>query len=106
MRVEYVELRETTLDALVDIAEPLLEPQHLLSDDRETKVPGLDDAGMYGSDRDLVHAFALDAHEGVHVDARFMVSQRGCSARKRVESGRPGIVTQPRPRIRVRRADA
>src|SRR5215470_10840659 len=97
MRVEHVEFRETTLDALVHIAEPLLEPQHLLSDNRETKVPGLDDARVYGSDRDLVHAFALDAHERVRVDARFMVSQRGCRARERVESGRPGVVTQPRP---------
>ena len=56
---------EALLDALVHVAQPLLEPQHLLADDLEAEVAGLDDAGVHGSDGDLVHAVAFDAHERI-----------------------------------------
>mgnify|MGYP006213732327 CR=1 FL=1 len=53
---------EASFDALVHVAEPLLEPQHLLADDGETEMPGLDRAGVDGADRNFVHAVAFDEH--------------------------------------------
>ena len=55
------------LDALVHIAEPLLEPHHRLAVGGEAEMPGLDDAGMDRADRDLVQILALDGQEGVRV---------------------------------------
>ena len=52
-------------DALVHIAEPLLEPHHRLAVGGEAEMPGLDDAGMYGPDRDLMQILALDGEEGI-----------------------------------------
>ena len=63
MAFEYRQLRETPLDALVHVAEPLLEPQHLLADDREPEVAWLDDARVHGPHRHLVHAVTGDAHK-------------------------------------------
>ena len=59
MALEERQLREAPLDALVRVAQPLLEPQHFFTDDREAKVPRLDDAGVHRAHRDLVHALAL-----------------------------------------------
>ena len=50
-------------DALVHIAEPLLQPHHVLAIGGEAEMSRLDDAGMHGTDRDLVQAFALDRQE-------------------------------------------
>ena len=52
------------------VAEPLFELQHLLADDREAEVPGLDDAGMDGPDGNLGHAVAGHAHEFVSIGLR------------------------------------
>ena len=52
------------LDALVDIAEPLLQPHHGLAIGGEAEMAGLDDAGMHRPDRDLVQALALGRQEG------------------------------------------
>ena len=48
------------VDALVDVAEPLLQPHHGLAVGGEAEMPGLDDAGMHRPDRDLVQALAFD----------------------------------------------
>ena len=57
------QLREAPLDALMHIPKPLLEAEDLLADNRESKVAGLDDAGVHGADGNLVDAVALDSHE-------------------------------------------
>src|SRR5947199_80989 len=49
--------------ALVQVAQPFLQPGHRLALDVEAEMPGLDDAGMDRADRDLVHAIALDGEE-------------------------------------------
>jgi hypothetical protein len=40
----------------VDVAEPLLEPDHRLAVGGEAEMAGLDDAGMDRADRNLVQA--------------------------------------------------
>jgi hypothetical protein len=100
MPVERRELGESLLDPLVRVAEPFLEAQHLLADDREPEVTGLDDARMHRPDRNLVDTVAGDANEGI-VDDR---SGGEAGARDRViEQGqvvaRPRAVVQPRPGV-------
>src|SRR4029450_3567993 len=56
---------EALLDALVHVAEALLEPQHLFADDRKAEVPRLDDAGVDRTHRDLVHAVTADRDEWI-----------------------------------------
>ena len=53
----------SAFDALVHIAEPLLQPHHRLAIGGEAEMAGLDDAGMHRADRDLVQAFAFDREE-------------------------------------------
>ena len=53
------------LDALVHIAEPLLQPHDMFAIGGETEMSGLDDAGMHRADRDLMQAFALGWQEFV-----------------------------------------
>ena len=53
------------LDALVHVAEPLLEAHHGLAVGGEAEMAGLDDAGVHRADRDLVQALALDRQERV-----------------------------------------
>src|SRR5881396_2425763 len=62
-------LLEAFLDAFVLVAEPLLKLQDLFADDREAEVPRLDRARVDRTDRDLVHAFALDRYERIAVRA-------------------------------------
>ena len=57
--------RHERLDALVHIAEPLLEPHHRLAAGGEAEMPRLDDPGMHRADRYLVQALAFDRQEGV-----------------------------------------
>ena len=57
--------RHQRLDALVDVAEPLLQAHHRLAIGGEAEMAGLDDAGMHRADRDLVQALALGRQEGV-----------------------------------------
>ena len=49
----------------MDIAKPLLEPQHFLADNGKTEMAGLDDAGVDRADRDFVYPVAFDADEGI-----------------------------------------
>ncbi len=86
---------EALVDALVRVAQALLEAQYLFAYDGETEVAGLDDARMDGPDRNLVHAVALDPHEGI----RFLHVGRGGSLEILAQWKfvlAPGAVTQPR----------
>ncbi len=47
------------------VAEPFLEPCHRLAIRREAKMAGLDDAGMDGTDRNLVQAVTMHGQEPV-----------------------------------------
>ena len=98
---------EALVDALVHVAQALLEAQHLLADDGEAEVAGLDDAGVDGAHRDLVHAVALDAHEVV-VGERVGRQPGGIEVAAQREGLRgPGAVAQPGARVgRARGADA
>jgi hypothetical protein len=53
------------IDALVHVAEPLLQARHGLAIRRETEMARLDDAGMDRTDRDLVKAVAMHGQEGI-----------------------------------------
>src|SRR5215469_12666990 len=101
MGVEDLELSEAPLDALVHVAETLLEPQHLLPNDGEAKVAGLDGARVHRAHGNLVHTLSVDAHEGVHIDARFVIGQPLRRIPEWMKTGWPGIVAQPGPRVRV-----
>ncbi len=53
------------LDALVQIAEPLLQPHHRLAAGVEAEMAGLDDSGMNRPDRNLVQRRPLGAAKGI-----------------------------------------
>ena len=53
------------LDALVHVAEPLLEAHHMFAVGGEAEMSRFDDAGMHGTDRNLVQAFAFGGEESV-----------------------------------------
>ena len=53
------------LDALVHVAQALLQPHHGFAIGGEAEVAGLDDAGMHRTDRDLVQAVAFHRQERV-----------------------------------------
>src|SRR5262249_28049123 len=61
---------EALLDPFVHVTESLLQAQHLLANDLETEMARLDDAGVNGTDRNLVHAIPGDANERVLFLAR------------------------------------
>src|ERR1700694_629556 len=56
---------EAFFDPLVGVAEALLQPEHFLAYDLKAEMPRFDDPGVHGPDRNLVHAVAGDAHEGI-----------------------------------------
>ena len=64
----------------------------------KSKMPGLDDAGMHGADRNLMQPLALGGEESV---GRNVSGRRRSRAERRED--RPTSMVQPRPRIR--RAD-
>ena len=103
--VEDRQFGEASLDALVHVAQALLEPQHLLAHHGEAEVSGFDDAGVHRADGNLMDAVALDPHERVIVDRR--LGRRGHRAggqRERVRG--PGRMAQPRPGVPVGRTQA
>ena len=53
------------LDALVGISQPLLQPDHGLAAGGKPEMPGLDNSGMHGTDRDLVQAVAFRRQEAI-----------------------------------------
>ena len=56
---------EQPLDALVDEPQAGLHVEDRLADDGEPEVAGFDDAGVHGTDGDLVDAGPLDGEEGI-----------------------------------------
>ena len=60
---------------------------------------GLDDARMHGTNGDLVHALAVDAHEGIDIDTGLVNGQARRRIEERMEVRGPGVVTQPRARM-------
>ena len=87
---------EELLDASVDEPEPGLHPQDGFADDGEPEVAGLDEAGVHGSDGDLVDAVAFDLEEGegahVGVEARVGV---GVAAHRVPALGPVAVTDQP-----------
>ena len=77
-------------DALVGISQPLFQPDHGLAARGKAEMPGLDDAGMHRTDRNLVQAVAFRRQEAIgrrlrqRVDA---ISQR--------EAHAPMVVIEP-----------
>ena len=98
---EQGQLGETPLDALVHIAEVLLEPEDLLAHDRKAEMARLDDARVHRSDRNLVDAFALDRHERVVINGKRGMLIGNCRIAQGMEGGGPRSMTQPRPLIRI-----
>src|SRR5262249_49856168 len=93
------QLLEALLDALVHVAQTFLEAQHLLADDLEAEVSRFDDPRVDGSDRDLVHAVAADAHEGIVLLARLPLRGSLEIAPKRKGVDRPRGLPQPGPLV-------
>ncbi len=52
-------------NAFVHITKPLFEPHHCLAICSETEMTGLDDAGVNGTDGNLVQAFALNGKKRI-----------------------------------------
>ncbi len=86
---------DQALDALVDIAQALLQADHGLAACGEAKMAGLDDAGMHRADRDLVQALALGRQERI---VRSRVSSRLLRAQRVTD--RPAAVVEPGAGIR------
>jgi hypothetical protein len=100
MAREQWQLGEALLDALVRVAESLLQPQYLLADDREPEMTRLDDAGMHWADRYFVHAVAGHAHELVIIRRHGIAGRAVTGLCQRVLVRRPGAMAQPWPLIR------
>jgi len=94
---------EALFDALVLVAQALLQPQDLLADDRETEMPGFDRTRVHRPDRNLVHAFAFDRDEGVAVFAWLRGPRRIEVLAQRERAFGPGAVPQPLAVVGLRR---
>ena len=86
--------RHQAVDALVHVAQPLLQPHHRLAVGGEAEMAGLDDAGVHRPDRDLVHRRAFGRMEGVGVAG----CRRGLAPAERVPHA-PAAVVEPAARI-------
>ena len=84
-------------DALVHVAEALFEPHHGLAAGGEAEMSRLDDAGVHGTDGNLMQAFAFDRQKrvggsrsgaGVRAPSGCCTSQKPRSSQGRV-SGAP-----------------
>ena len=67
---EQREFSEAPLNALVDIAQALLKPEHFLADYRKTEVARFDDTCMHGPDRNFMHAVPFHGNERVPINDR------------------------------------
>ena len=85
--------RHQGFDALVHIAEPLLQPHDVLAVGGEAEMAGLDDAGMHRADRNLVQALAVHRQELV----RRGLCRRPAFAERMAHI--PEAEIEPRPRI-------
>ena len=86
--------RHERLDALVHVAEPLLEANDGLPIRSEPEMARLDDSGMDGAHGDSVEALALRGQEGIGRRTRRMVF-----ARSEWLADVPATVVEPRPRV-------
>ena len=82
------------LDALVGIAEALLEPDNGFAARREAKMSGLDDPGMHRTDRNLMQTRTLRLEKPVGRQRRARPRRLG-----QWRCTRPASVIDPRPRI-------
>jgi hypothetical protein len=73
---------EALLDALVLVAESLLQAKHALPHHREPEMAGLDGARVHRTHRDLVDTVARDAHEVVVVGRAGQVLRATTSRRR------------------------
>ena len=83
----------------MDIAEALLQPQHLLADHLKAEVPRLDDSGVHRADRNLVHAIARHAHERIILLTGLPFGQGDEVAPERELIDRPRSLPGPWPLI-------
>ena len=90
-----VSVGQQAVDALVHVAQPLLQPRHGLAVDGEAEMAGLDDAGMHRPDRNLVQALALNRQE--IVGGRIAPRRRRSGAERRAHA--PGAVIEPGPTV-------
>ena len=90
--------RHQRVDALVDVAEPLLQPRDGLAGGVKAEMAGFDDAGVHRPDGNLVQARAFRGEKRV---------RRGRGRRRLAGpegmADRPAAVIEPRPLHRARR---
>ena len=70
-------LLKQPLDAPVRVTEALFQPQHLFADDREAKMPRLDNARMDWPDGNLVNTISRDGHKRIICFLRFKALTAG-----------------------------
>ena len=97
---------EQPLDALVLVAEALLQAQQALADHRKSEVARLDDAGMDGADGNLVRALAADLDEVVVGWRIGETAPLAGIVAQREPVGRPGAVAQPGALVAALRGNA
>ena len=103
--VEDRQFGEASLDALVHVAQALLEPQDLLAHHGEAEVTRFDDAGMHRADGNFMDAIALDPHERVIVDRSLRRRWHRIGGQRERVPG-PGRMAQPRPCVMTCRTQA
>ena len=98
--VQRRQLRHAMLDALVRVAQALLQTQHFLPHHREAEMAGLDDAGMHRAHGNLMDAVAVHMHKRV-IDELGRRQQRQLARvlLQREMVWRPGAVVEPGPRV-------
>ena len=87
--------RHQPLDALVNVAEPLLQPHDRLAAGVEAEMARLDDPGMHRPDRNLMQPDAFGAEKRVAL--RLAAARRGARPERMAE--RPAAMVEPRPRV-------
>src|SRR6266403_468226 len=95
---------EAFLDAFMRVAKTFFVLQDALADHREAEMPGLDDAGMHRTDRDLVHPLALYRNEGVA-----WIARREARVECHIASQGEGVLApcpMPQPAARVTHCSA
>ncbi len=91
---------EELLGALVGEVQSRLHVDDRLAHDAEAEVPGLDDPGVHGSDRDLVHPLPADLGEWERAPVVGELARDRVLAEREVV-GRPEAVADERPGIGV-----
>ena len=92
---------EHLLDAAVQIPLTSFHAHDGLADDRESKVTRLDDAGVDGTDGNLVHAGTFHRHERERFDVGLELGHDSVGTEHRVPAARPVAVAHQAVRLRV-----